>query len=127
MVISSHHTMDLIKRVSLSLVAATILLSSFVGCSGGIPALVPRGYIVEPSHLSQFISGGSLSTLWYRGSDSRYHYFSHLWKVTTNYRVKRSALILNKEDEFEFKTKSNELVAHFANPRLAAALSGSGQ
>lgn len=96
-----------------------------VGCSGVIPTLVPRGYIVKPSHLSQFTSGGSLSTLWYLGSDSRYHYFSHLCKVTTNYRVKRSDLVLNKEDEFEFKTKDNELVAHFANPRLTGVLSDS--
>jgi hypothetical protein len=127
MVTSSHYTMHLIERIFLVPFAAFILPSSFVGCSGGIPALVPRGYIVEPSHLSQFTSGGSLSTLWYRGSDSRHHYFSHLWKVTTNYRVKRSDLILNKEDEFEFETKDNELVAHFANPRLTAALSGSGE
>ena len=109
----------------LSLFTTIILPSSFVGCSGGIPALVPRGYIVEASHLSQFTSGGSLSTLWYLGTDSRYHYFSHLWKVTTHYRFKRSNLVLNKEDEFKFKTKDNELVAHFANPRLTSALSES--
>ncbi|MGI9266920.1 MAG: hypothetical protein ACR2QY_05325 [Akkermansiaceae bacterium] len=111
----------------LSLFLSIITSLSFVGCSGGIPALVPRGYIVKPSHLSQFTSGGSLSTLWYRGSDSRYHYFSHLWKVTTNYRVKISDLILNKEDEFEFETKDHELVAHFANPGLTAAFSESDE
>ena len=80
------------------------------------------GYVVEPSHLRQFTSGGSLSTLWYRGSDRHYHYFSHLVKVSTNYRVKRSDLTLNEADEFQLGTRDSALVAQFRNPSLVASL-----
>lgn len=92
------------------------------GYSGGFPSLSPKGYIVKPSHLSQYTSGGSLSTLWYRGSDSNYHYFSHLVKVSTNYRVKRENLTLSNEDEFKIGSQKDKLVAHFRNPTLTEAI-----
>jgi hypothetical protein len=91
------------------------------GCSGGLPALAPGGYVVQSSYLGQFTSGGSLSTLWYRGSDSRYHYFSHLVKVDTKYRVRRSELTLDPADEFQFGSRTPIEVGTF-NPQIARAL-----
>jgi len=38
-----------------------------------------------------------MSTLWYRGSDARYHHFSHLYLVSTKYRIKRSNLTWPRE------------------------------
>ena len=103
------------------LTGLTVALS-LGGCSGGFPALAPSGYVVQPGDLRQFISGGSLSTLWYRGSDTRYHYFSHMVKVSTNYRVKRSDLKLSDDDEFQIGTKESALVARFRNPSIVEAL-----
>ena len=31
-----------------------------------------------------------MSTLWYHGSDTKFHYFSHLCKASTRYRIRRS-------------------------------------
>jgi len=107
----------------LSLGLGIVLLGC--GYSGGFPSLSPKGYIVKPSHLSQYTSGGSLSTLWYRGSDSNYHYFSHLVKVSTNYRVKRENLTLSNEDEFKIGSQKGKLVAHFRNPTLTEAINRS--
>ena len=109
----------------LSLGLGIVLLGC--GYSGGFPSLSPKGYIVKPSHLSQYTSGGSLSTLWYRGSDSNFHYFSHLVKVSTNYRVRRSDLLLSNEDEFEIGSKKDKLVAYFRNPTLTDAINKSRQ
>jgi hypothetical protein len=55
----------------------------------------PNGRLVTAERLSRFEGGGSLSTLWYYGSDGEYHYFRHLWKSSTPYRV--------KQDEFEWR------------------------
>jgi hypothetical protein len=112
------HTMHLtICRLTKN-VSRFIGILVLVGCSGGLPALAPGGYVVQPSYLGQFTSGGSLSTLWYRGSDSRYHYFSHLVKVTTNYRVRRSELKIEADDEFPFGSKTPV----FASPMISRAL-----
>lgn len=99
-----------------------IAATSLGGCSGGLPAFTPGGYVVQPTYLAQFTSGGSLSTLWYRGSDARYHYFSHFVKVSTGYRVKRSDLTLSADDEFQIGTQKSVLVANFRNPSLVSSL-----
>lgn len=113
-----------IRLLSIAIAATLTGCSSFHPreYSGIFPAFSPRGYIVEPSSLCQFTSGGSLSTLWYRGSDSRYHYFTHLFKARTHYRVKRSDLTLEEKDEFELDTKENVLLTHYSSSTLASAL-----
>jgi len=70
------------------LAAAGAVLS---GCSGIVT--VP-GYAatVRPAFLQQYSRGGSMSTLWYEGSDAHYHYFRHLFKVSSAYRIRRSDL-----------------------------------
>jgi len=88
------------------------------GCSGILPSLSPRGYVVEPEYLGGYTRGGSMSTLWYHGSDARYHYFSHLFKVTTNYRVERKKLHLDEKNEFAYGSKEPV----FASPMVARAL-----
>lgn len=55
----------------------------------------PNGRVVTAERLSRFEGGGSLSTLWYYGSDGDYHYFRHLWKSSTPYRI--------HQDEFEWQ------------------------
>lgn len=60
----------------------------------------PQGRVVSPEWLSGFEGGGSLSTLWYYGSDGRYHHFRHLWKTVTPYRV--------KQDGFEWRAGTVE-------------------
>lgn len=48
----------------------------------------PGGRVVSVERLARFEGGGSLSTLWYYGSDKDYHYFTHLWKSSTPYRIR---------------------------------------
>ena len=50
----------------LFLVAISLLLS---GCSGICPSASFGGHVVSPTHIAQFRGVGSMSTLWYRGSD----------------------------------------------------------
>lgn len=78
-----------------------------VGCSGVFPSL-GAGPVVAPAELDQFTGGGSMSTLWYLGSDARYHHFSHLFKTTTRYRVKREDL--DWQPEFPLDTEKSVLV-----------------
>ena len=59
-------------------------LGGLAGCSG------PQGKVVSPEYLAGYEGGGSLSTLWYQGSDDRYHHFRHLNKQSTPYRIRRS-------------------------------------
>lgn len=54
------------------------------GCSS------QKGRVVGPEYLARYEGGGSMSTLWYQGSDGRYHHFRHLHKTSTPYRVRRS-------------------------------------
>ncbi|WP_200271878.1 hypothetical protein [Luteolibacter pohnpeiensis] len=110
--------MSQIASQTICLLVGLIAVIPLGGCSGGLPALSPGGYVVQPAHLGQFTSGGSLSTLWYRGSDAHYHYFSHLVKVSTNYRVKRSELTLDSDNEFPLGSKDPV----FASPMVARAL-----
>jgi hypothetical protein len=88
------------KSFARFLPAVTALL--LCGCSGFTPSIT-NGRVVSPSYLAQYCGGGSMSTLWYRGSDQKYHYFAHYVKVSTLYRVPRSELQL--PDEFPYKSK----------------------
>jgi hypothetical protein len=67
-----------------------------VSCSGAIP-LPGKGEIVSPSHLARYSNGGSISTVWYCGSDRHYHHFRHLFKTSTRYRVRRTDMAWPKE------------------------------
>jgi len=77
------------------------------GCSGVLPSL-GAGPVVAPAELDQFTGGGSMSTLWYLGSDKRYHHFSHFFKVATRYRVRREDLAW--EPEFPLRSEDSVLV-----------------
>ena len=55
-----------------------------------------------------------MSTLWYLGSDSRYHHFSHLFKTTTRYRVKREDL--EWPGEFPLGSEESVLVGRGVQP-----------
>ena len=99
----------------LVLLAATVLS---VGCSGGLPSLAPGGYVVSPAVVISHTGNDSLSTVWYHGSDSRFHHFSHLVKVSTKYRVRRAELSLDPDDEFTVGSQKPV----FADPMLRRAL-----
>jgi len=58
---------------------------------------------VSAQDLQQFRHGGSMSTLWYRGSDKKYHHFAHFVKFSTLYRVPRQELDIS--DEFPLKSE----------------------
>ena len=72
-------------------------LVCLAGCSGLLPSLPGAGPVVTPAYLARYAGGGSLSTLWYEGSDTKYHYFNHYVKVRTRYRIKRSDFIWKTE------------------------------
>src|SRR4051794_21702777 len=78
-----------------------VMLSSLAatGCadvSGFVPSL-GSGPLVSPAYLASYRAGGSMSTLWYLGSDKRYHYFSHYVKTESRYRVPRDQLLVPGE------------------------------
>lgn len=79
------------------------LAASFSGCSGLIPSPFFGADAVSPGYIAQFRSGGSLRTLWYQGSDAKWHYFDHYAKVSTNYRVARKEL--NFPTEFPYQSR----------------------
>ena len=67
---------------------APLVLVLASGCSGLLPnPFEGGGKIVSVEYLSKYEGGGSLSTLWYRGSDNKYHYFTHYVKASTKYKV----------------------------------------
>lgn len=75
------------------------------GCSGLLPnPFDGGGKVVSVEYLSRYEGGGSLSALWYKGSDEQYHYFAHYVKVSTKYRIPREDLVW----ENEFKINSGE-------------------
>lgn len=76
-------------------IAILILMLTAASCTS------PNGRVVTAERLSRFEGGGSLSTLWYYGSDGEYHYFRHLWKSSTPYRVKQGDFEWRPEVEFE--------------------------
>ena len=70
-----------------------ILIVFLSGCSGLVPDIpLTRGKVVSPEYLAKYEGGGSLSTVWYLGSDNKYHYFVHLVKAKTKYRIKKESL-----------------------------------
>ena len=67
-----------------------------------------KGEVVTPEYLSRYEGGGSLSTLWYAGSDNEYHHFKHFVKTSTKYRISKNDL--NWEAEFPLKSMPAVLV-----------------
>lgn len=78
--------MKALHRVLLAVAGAALS-----GCSG-IVTIPGYAATVLPAFLQQYSHGGSMSTLWYEGSDARYHYFRHSFKVSSAYRIRRSDL-----------------------------------
>ena len=60
-----------------------------------------------------------MSTVWYYGSDGEYHYFRHLWKSSTPYRVKQAEFEWQPAIKFDGYTDGklvrNELSEHVLN------------
>jgi hypothetical protein len=96
--------MSLLPRV----LVVSLVAISMTACSGFLPN-AQRGKVVSPQYLAQYRNGGSLSTIWYLGSDHTYHYFSHYVKVSTTYRVRRSELSI--PDEFPRGSKEPVFVS----------------
>ena len=73
---------------------AVVVLSvaCVVGCANTLP---PK--TVSPAYLARFEGGGSLRTIWYRGSDERFHYFDVMHKTTTRYRIQKTELDWERE------------------------------
>ena len=88
--------------LALMLLLIICMASSF---SGLLPAIFRCGYTVSPDKVERLTGNGSMSTVWYLGSDRKHHYFSHLVKVTTDYRVRREEMILSDGDEFQLEQK----------------------
>ncbi|WP_440224236.1 hypothetical protein ACQQ2N_03215 [Dokdonella sp. MW10] len=88
------------KNVSMALGLGYLIIAT--GCSGFMTS-VRGGSIVSPQHLAQYRGIGSISTLWYLGSDTGYHYFAHYVKVSTGYRVRRQDLAI--PDEFAYRSR----------------------
>ena len=81
------------KRI-LALLAFSALLS---GCYSGFTIVqIGGGEVIEYEELRKKDSG-SLSTVWYQGSDESYHHFVHFIKTSTKYRVKREEIEINNE------------------------------
>ncbi len=73
-------------------------LITLSGCASGFTVIQPgKGKEIELSRLAQ-LQSGSLSTVWYDGSDAEFHYFTHFVKTMTKYKVRRNEL--NWPDEF---------------------------
>ncbi len=82
------------------------------GCSGFLPSSLSRGgQVVSPDYLAQFEGGGSLSTVWYLGSDDEYHYFVHYVKIATKYRINKKNLPWSNEHPLGQEYKP-QLVEH---------------
>ena len=78
-----------------------VILNS--GCSGLLSnPFEGNGKTVSVEYLSQYEGRGSVSTLWYRGSDAKYHYFVHYVKASTRYRIPRAEL--DWQNEFKLNT-----------------------
>lgn len=73
------------------------------GCSGFRPTIL-KGSVVSAQEVAKFRGNGSLSTLWYQGSDKRYHHFVHYVKVSTLYRVRRQELQI--PGEFPYQSRA---------------------
>lgn len=85
------------------------LLAFLSACTGLFPTPYPsEGKIVTPEYLSKYEGGGSISTIWYRGSDDKYHYFVHLVKIKTKYRIRKEDLTW--EIDFPLKSRPSMLI-----------------
>lgn len=110
MFIPPKETMTKIRLVTFS--GFTIALTAMMMC---LPACsTPRGRIVTPNYLARYEGGGSLSTLWYQGSDNRFHHFRHLHKMSRPYRIRRGDMPWPNEFSVGSQelNKSNSLVRH---------------
>ncbi|MGB0370271.1 MAG: hypothetical protein ACPGN3_02910 [Opitutales bacterium] len=69
------------------------------GCISGLSKVsMTDGYLVSFEELDSYDGdGGSLSTVWYLGSDEKYHYFNHLAKISTKYKVYKEELMVPVE------------------------------
>lgn len=94
---------------SLRCLLAMLIAFFICGCSGFRPG-ISKGRVVSARHVARFRGTGSISTLWYRGSDKNYHYFAHYVKVSTFYRVPRSGIRL--PDEFPYQSRQPVFVGH---------------
>ena len=92
-------------------VCALAVAGLFATSCSGILSLPGRGMIASPRHLAQYSRGGSMSTVWYHGSDSQFHHFSHLYKVSTRYRIRRSDL--HWPDEFPLDSRPSVLASPY--------------
>lgn len=72
-----------IKTIILAVIAM-----SFVVCCGCDKTL-------NKEEIKKYETSGSLYTLWYEGSDDKYHYFSHLCKVKQRFKVKRDEISIS--------------------------------
>lgn len=93
-------------KINVSIVAILISIC-LQGCtskyySGFTVGQFGDGHIVEYEELRS-LQSGSLSTVWYRGSDEDFHYFQHYVKTSTKYRVKKEEVEI--EEEFPRGTK----------------------
>lgn len=76
---------------------------TLAACSGFLGSWPAEGRVVAPGEVAKYQGGGSMSTLWYYGSDADYHYFAHFVKTATRYRVRREDLQL--PDEFPYQSR----------------------
>ena len=80
-------------KVFIILTVATALS----GCYSGFTiAQMGDGKLIAYEELRKFDSG-SLSTVWYQGSDEEFHYFVHFIKTSTRYRVRKEEVEIVKE------------------------------
>ena len=65
-----------------------------------------RHTTISKTTLESMPIGGSLATIWYEGSDEKYHYLKHLFKMTKFYKIKKTTVSLG----FEFPYKSQSAI-----------------
>ena len=86
-----------------------VIIWMLTGCFAG------NGRIVTVEYLSGYEGGDSLSTLWYKGTDEEFHYFTHFCKMSTPYRIRKSDLIWDNEfprGSDNLNDRNNTLVRH---------------
>lgn len=69
-----------------------LLLTILVGCASGVNKIsTGKGKLTTPEELAS-LQSGSLSTVWYLGSDEAFHYFTHFIKIETRYKIPKEEL-----------------------------------
>jgi hypothetical protein len=107
------------SRCAFALVVLVTALA-IAGCSefsGFLPSLPGLAPVVSPDYLAGYTHGGSMATLWYLGSDRKYHYFAYYVKTNTRFRVRR--IELDWKPEFPLCRQD----PIYVGPRLAHLLS----